>query len=346
MDGGAIRYDEAALQSRLAGPLGAALGHAVAIRQIEKFPSGFSWATYGFHADGHPEGGSRALVLRLGLENGLLAPYTTRPEALALTAFGSAARVPVPGLLLASDDAAVLGAPFLVCDRMPGEVPLPWKGAAAVGEATHLQPVAEQFVRILAEIHRHDWQGSALRAIAEEDSTEIGTAAQVGRWAEMVARNSTEPVPILRVAERLLRTGVPGGRATTVVHGDYRVGNYLQHDGRISAILDWELVHLGDPLEDLGWAYLKMFRAGSDRVCGLMGEDAFRAIYEQAGGAPVDRRAVRYFELLALFKIAAMNLAAMALVESGRATDLRLATMGFGFPGILLEIQRVVEDLW
>lgn len=346
MDGGGIRYDEAELQARLAGPLGTALGHSVAISGVEKFPSGFSWATYGFQAVGRTDGDSRALVLRLGLGNGLLAPYTTRPEALALEAFSSASAVPVPGLLLASDDPALLGAPFLVCDRVLGEVPLPWKGARTVGEAAHLLPIAEQFVRILADIHRHDWRRSALNAIAADTPAAIGTVAQVDRWAEMIARHSGAPVPILRLAERLLRSGVPDGRPTTVVHGDYRVGNYLQHDGQISAILDWELVHLGDPLEDLGWAYLKMFRAGSDRVCGLVGEDAFHAIYEQAGGVQVDRRAVRYFELLALYKIAAMNLAAMALVESGRATDLRLATMGFGFPGILLEIQRVVEDLW
>ena len=129
------------------------------------------------------------------------------------------------------------------------------------------------------------------------------------------------------------------------MHGDYRVGNYLLAEGRISAILDWELVHLGDPLEDLGWAYLKMFRSGSERICGLLPEKDFEQIYTAAAGIAVDRETVRYFELLALYKIAAMNVGAIWLVERG-ASDLRLATMGFGLPGILIEIRRLMEQVW
>ena len=68
------------------------------------------------------------------------------------------------------------------------------------------------------------------------------------------------------------------------MHGDYRLGNFLERNGRITAILDWELVHLGDPVEDLGWAFLPQYRGGTPLVCGLASEEDFLARYEARAG--------------------------------------------------------------
>ena len=67
-----------------------------------------------------------------------------------------------------------------------------------------------------------------------------------------------------------------------MVHGDYRIGNFLELDGRISAILDWELVHLGDPMEDLGWICLQAWRGRSPYMCHLFTREELK---EQIRGA-------------------------------------------------------------
>ena len=79
------------------------------------------------------------------------------------------------------------------------------------------------------------------------------------------------------------------------MHGDYRLGNFLERNGRITAILDWELVHLGDPVEDLGWAFLPQYRGGTPLVCGLASEADFLARYEAQAGVPVDRASLRFY---------------------------------------------------
>ena len=68
-----------------------------------------------------------------------------------------------------------------------------------------------------------------------------------------------------------LKRNQPKACRRRLVHGDYRLGNFLEQNDRITAILDWELVHLGDPVEDLGWAFLPQYRGGTGLVCGLAG---------------------------------------------------------------------------
>jgi aminoglycoside phosphotransferase (APT) family kinase protein len=83
---------------------------------------------------------------------------------------------------------------------------------------------------------------------------------------------------------RWLDANAPVSDRITVVHGDYRVGNFLRQGGRITAILDWELVHLGDPHEDLAWAGLRAFSPGSRRVGGLIDLDVFHSRYSASSG--------------------------------------------------------------
>ena len=79
-----------------------------------------------------------------------------------------------------------------------------------------------------------------------------------------------------------------------MVHGDYRLGNFLERDGRITAILDWELVHLGDPVEDLDWAFLPQYRAGTGLFCGLAAEDEFLQRFEAQSGLTVAPQTLKF----------------------------------------------------
>ena len=84
-----------------------------------------------------------------------------------------------------------------------------------------------------------------------------------------------------------------------LVHGDYRTGNYLADETGVTAILDWELAHLGDPIEDLGWLCVKSWRFGAiDRPAGGFGSrEELWAAYQRAGGRPVDPQRAHWWEV-------------------------------------------------
>ena len=127
------------------------------------------------------------------------------------------------------------------------------------------------------------------------------------------------------------------------MHGDYRLGNFLEADGRITAILDWELVHLGDPVEDLGWAMLPQYRGGTGLVCQLAPEDEFLRRYEAGAGYAVDPDALRFYRVFALVKLASTHIAASRCFEDGRFYDMRMSAMATQIAPVLRQIEKVLE---
>jgi aminoglycoside phosphotransferase (APT) family kinase protein len=149
--------------------------------------------------------------------------------------------------------------------------------------------------------------------------------------------------PILEWALIWFRTHAPKARRISVVHGDYRIGNFLELDGRISAILDWELVHLGDPMEDLGWICLQAWRGRSPYMCHLFTREELKDKYEALTGAAVDLAVLHYWEAFGTFKLAVMHLGASFCFETRDFNDLRMAGMGFQMPRMLLQLESVLE---
>jgi aminoglycoside phosphotransferase (APT) family kinase protein len=129
-----------------------------------------------------------------------------------------------------------------------------------------------------------------------------------------------------------------------MVHGDYRLGNFLERDGRISAILDWELVHLGDPVEDLGWAFLPQYRGGTPLVCGLASEADFLARYEAQSGLSVDRASLRFYLVFSLLKLAFTHMAAARCFEDGLFNDMRMPAMATQIAPVFRQIGRTLEQ--
>lgn len=318
----------------------------VQITGWERFPAGFSWTTIGFTATAR--GQARELILRVGDPRGLLAPYTARPEFTALSALQGVDRLPVPNVIGYSDDPSVIGAPFLVTGRVAGDTPMPWRGESEKRVEAHNESLAMDFADALAAIHRVAWRETPLARLWAEVDTRTLALNQVARWSahggltDETGRYSHPPQ--LHYAMHWLRRHAPVSGQAAIVHGDFRVGNFLQVDGRITAMLDWELVHLGDPLEDIAWAGLRVFAGGTPRLGGLFDRAQFLARYAQQSGANIDMAVVRYYEVLGLFKSAAMLASAMHRVESGRVGDYRMASMGFQIASTLLEINRLIGE--
>jgi aminoglycoside phosphotransferase (APT) family kinase protein len=149
---------------------------------------------------------------------------------------------------------------------------------------------------------------------------------------------------VLEFALRWLKRNKPVAMEITVVHGDYRTGNFLFDDESITAVLDWEMVHLGDPLEDVGWLCGRSWRQGREVAGGIVERERFYEMYESAGGFPVDRRAVHFWEVLGNLKLAVIFLTGGRSFVQGTTNDLILAMTTRMIPGIEREILSLLEE--
>ena len=140
-----------------------------------------------------------------------------------------------------------------------------------------------------------------------------------------------QPQPVFELALSWLDRRKPAPtQAPVLVHGDYRTGNYLADETGVTAILDWEGAHLGDPIEDLGWLCVKSWRFGAvDKPAGGFGSrEELWAAYQRAGGAKVDPARAHWWEVFgtARWGIICHNQAFRHL--SGAIKSMELASIG------------------
>ena len=342
-----VILDEAALAPKVAQFLSQQTGHAVRVGAIRRFPVGFSWLTFAVPVTGLRGGDdTEELILRLGPDYGLFAPYSAGPQVLAMQSL-EGSEVPLPRAFWSSDDASIFGAPYLFCEKAQGDAVVPWVSAKEAGlEETYRDNLAEQFIAILAALHRVDWSAKAIAALGQGITPGItpknAALRNVEHWEAQIARWAMRPYPLALWGLRWLKANAPVAPHVAIVHGDYRTGNFLEQGGRITAILDWELVHLGDPHEDLGWASLPMYMGGSKLICRLAEPAAFYARYGELAGFAVSMDSVRYYQALALLKLAATHMAAARCFEEGRFNDMRMPAMGSQVATCLRQMEKTI----
>ncbi len=122
--------------------------------------------------------------------------------------------------------------------------------------------------------------------------------AQISEWERQLDEIG-EPLPAVELGLRWLRSHAPDPVKPRLVHGDFRLGNFIVDEGGLAAVIDWELAHLGDPAEDIGWLCIRSWRFGNDDqpVAGVGDLEEFLGAYEAAGGEPLDRDRIRYWEV-------------------------------------------------
>lgn len=322
------------LRARLETYLGEQAGKPVLVSPLKQYPSGFSWITYGFQAEGAD------LILRLGPGNGLYAPYSAEPEFAALDAVqGSRIRAPRP--LHWSDDADTLGAPFLIVEKALGAPPIPW-GDDGLDDAKRAL-LGTQFADTLAHLHALDWRHSALARFGTGLTCENAARRQLDLWRANYDRWALRAQPMLHRAFAELSRDPPVAPRLSIVHGDYRLGNFLEVEGRITAILDWELVHLGDPHEDLAWTCLPQYRGGTSLMSKLIARDQLYARHEAITGGAVQPHALNWYTLFAMVKLAVTHIAAAYAFERNGFSDLRMPAMATQIAPTLRQIEKLLE---
>jgi len=147
-------------------------------------------------------------------------------------------------------------------------------------------------------------------------------ARELDHWEQQMIDNEDAPEPILRGALRHLRRNPPPAPAKpAVVHGDYRPGNFLfTPDGRISAILDWEMCHIGDPAEDIAWAIDPMWPMTKHLPL-----DEGLAIWSAASGMTVTTATLDWWRLFSAYKASVIWLTAARSIADGRTREMTLA---------------------
>ena len=157
--------------------------------------------------------------------------------------------VPVPATIGVCEDGEINGAPFYVMAYVDGEV-LHSEDEAALLPDDERMALSRDVPAILGRLHAVDPADIGLGDLGKREDY---LGRQLRRWTRQWDQSKTRELPEMEQTQRLLEAGKPEQIGSTIVHGDYRLGNMLSRDGHILAVLDWELCTLGDPLADVGY---------------------------------------------------------------------------------------------
>jgi aminoglycoside phosphotransferase (APT) family kinase protein len=313
----------------------------VTVTDLERKSGGASRETWAFTArwteNGRPKDGE--FILRRDPTGSLLESDRAREFQVLNALYESG--IPVPRMYWLELDGKWLDRPFFIMERLPGQAPV---GTFPPGFPPAVQArVADQFIDILARIHRLDWRAHGFESLGVPELGVDPARTQVGHWHRIYKQERIEPHPILEEAFVWLSTHLPAADRITLVHGDYRSGNYLfTDDGTVTAMLDWEMVHLGDPMEDLGWACMK-FWSGRGLVVGLTTREDFLTRYTRASGIPVDAPRVFFYEVLGTVKMAVIALTGVRSFCEGKTHEASMPLVGFLVPRLLRDLTEQLE---
>lgn len=228
--------------------------------------------------------------------------------------------VPVPKAYWIDNLGEHLPYPGLVIGFVHGVTkPSDGAGGEVSGMGTHYGArlrdlLAPQFVDMLARIHTFEWQQAELSAFGIPESGTQAVEWQINWWRRVAEEDALAKLPILALAEQWLLENKPRADHISLIHGDYRCGNFLfnESSGDVTTWLDWELGHLGDRHEDLAWSLIRTWghddpASGDHFICGLMTEDDFLSAYESASGLPVNSETLRYYKILNAWKSVVMS---------------------------------------
>jgi aminoglycoside phosphotransferase (APT) family kinase protein len=265
-----------------------------------------------FRVDCDTGAGHRSFVVQRVRPQGITSGIAREADAVRAAAD---AGVPVPQVIVATDDAQVLGGPAMVVEFLPGET-LARLLLRDERFATARLRLPRQAAAALAAVHRMDDPG-----LRSEDP--VATL-------EMLHRSMGRAQPVFEFALRWLAANRPTPPATpVVVHGDFRLGNLLTDDQGLVAVLDWELAHLGDPVEDLAWACVKAWRFGSELpALGLCGVDTWVDAYAAAGGKRPDTDHLRWWLVYGTLRWGVICELQAAAHLSGAVDSIELAMLG------------------
>ena len=325
--------DAQAVTAALARVVAARIGRPGDVSALTRLTGGATKATWAF--DAWVGAASEPLILQQSFPRPATPgdpmaalPRIAGADEAALLGLAAKAAIPVPTVraTLAPEDGLGVG---VIMDRLDGET----LGARIARDARFgdVRPaLAAQCGHILAALHRIDSASAPFLV-------EHGPSAQLALY-RAIYESFDHPQPALELAFRWAATHAPVSAPTAVVHGDFRNGNFIVGADGIRAVLDWELAHFGDPIEDLGWLCVKSWRFGvnDQRVGGFGAVEDLLTSYRSAGGREFDLAELRFWEAMGTLKWGVICEVQAFTHLQGAVRSVELATLG----------RRVAEMEW
>jgi aminoglycoside phosphotransferase (APT) family kinase protein len=321
---------------RLGDWLGKTLGTAVSIGAVTKLTGGAIQENWLVSTEGAGD-----LVIRTDAPSGVATSHS-REQEFALLRAAWEAGVTVPEPLGFCSDLAIIGKPFAVMRRVAG---------TALGHRLVRDPLlvetgdalVERLGRELARIHTIRPPRADLGFLAPVAADPItDRIALYRRYLDDLG----SPQPIIEWALRRLELIRPESGGLSLIHCDYRTGNYMVEGGELTAILDWEFAAWGDPYEDIGWFCARCWRFGSEREAGGIGSrEAFYRGYAEESGEPVDVSRVPYWEVMGTIRWAIIALQQGLRHISGEEPSLELALTGRRIAELELDMMTQLEEM-
>ena len=303
-----------AFGSQVAAWLGPVVGTATTT-SVERLSGGASRQSFAVTLT--TASGERKVVVQRKRSGGLGARLV---DEAALVEIAGRSGVRVPTVLAATDDSSVVGGEALAVDFVTGESLAPvilrddaWQTARQI--------LPGQAAAALAHIGQITTTDERLRWLRTDDPLTLIDALHHGLGRAQ---------PVIELGLRWLAAHRPPAVANRVVHGDFRLGNLMvdPHDGLV-AVLDWELAHLGDPVEDLAWACVKAWRFGSDApALGLCGIEHWVDLWVASGGSRPDHHRLLWWLVYGTLRWAVICELQVAAHLSGLAPSVELAVLG------------------
>lgn len=278
------------------------------------------------------DGAHEYVVRRPPLGHVLATAHDMGREYRVMAALAST-EVPVPAMVAMCDDTEVIGAPFYVMQRVAG---------TPFSRASQLEPLGADRTRLISER-----MIDALVALHAVDPHDVGLGEfgrpegylnrQVSRWKKQLAASTSRELPGMDELVAYLDANIPPQGESTIVHGDFRLDNLLvDDDDQVTAVLDWEMSTLGDPLTDVALmlAYQQLAEAAPSSGAvvtdaplapGYLDRSAVLARYAGASGRDVSN--IGFHLSLAFFKLA-------VILEGIHFRHSQGQTVGAGFDGI------------
>jgi aminoglycoside phosphotransferase (APT) family kinase protein len=257
--------------------------------------------------------------------------------------------VPHAKAIAVCDDTEVLGAAFYLMDFVDGWSPMSMGDQWPEPFHSDLEAregLAYELVDAIAALGQIDWRAVGLEGFGKPEGF---LDRQVDRWLHHLSGFAFRDIPGLDVAAAWLRTHTPKSFTPGIIHGDYQFANVMFHDGgpaRMSAVVDWEMATVGDPLLDLGWVIMGWPNesergewGGYVDYTGMPEREELIERYARRSGLPIDE--MDYYVVLARFKMACVLEGGYARFVAGGADNPKMESFG----GVVLEMARRAAEL-
>ena len=327
------------------------LGRPVKISNAKWLSGGASKIQMKFELDWtEPNGEERTDVLVLRMEPAASVTESSRTREFEVIHAVNGI-IPAPRAFWVDPDGSFLPYPAMVYAFASGSAKPPYDAGKVSGLGQNYGPklraqLAPQFVGLLAKLHTIDV--ARIDGMEHYDRPTVGSNQSIIRQVNSMRRiweeDRIEEEPIMEIIYRWLIANAPPLDHVSIVHGDYRSGNFLfdEEQGKITAWLDWEGASLGDRHQDLTYAIMPSFaHLAEDEATllgsGMMAENDLYVAYEKASGLTVDPVRIAYFNIYNRYLIAILTLAASARASRSRGTHQDVLVnyvVGLGYPAL------------